>query len=274
MPDSLLSVPNQRHARVDTIVLDGVELAKVTERDIVARVVDELSLGHGGRIATVNTDILRGLNRDPSTMRLVEGDVLAVADGMPLVWASRIQGDPLPGRVNGTNLLLALCEAAGARRLPIFLLGAPPGVAATAASILEKRFPGLGVFGTSSPAQGFELDPERMAEVARDLAPMGPGIVFCAFGFPKQEIVMDHLSASNPDKWFVACGGSLEMITGAVKRAPWWMQASGLEWLVRLVQEPRRLAGRYLKRDLPYLLGLMGRSLAARRRDRNSDRPA
>lgn len=254
--------------RIDVTHLDGVAIAKLTEETLVDLVCDELSAGHGGRIAPVNTDVLRGLTREPSTRDLFADGVLSVADGMPLVWASRIQGDPLPGRVNGTNLLFALCGAASNRGLPVFLLGAPPGIAAKAACKLQERYPALSVFGTSSPPLGFDRQPERMSELARAIAAMGPGIVFCAFGFPKQEMVMQYLSASNSEQWFVACGGSLEMIAGAVRRAPRWMQASGLEWLVRLGQEPRRLAGRYLKRDLPYLVGLMGRAVAVRRRNR------
>jgi N-acetylglucosaminyldiphosphoundecaprenol N-acetyl-beta-D-mannosaminyltransferase len=252
----------------DATRLDGFEIAKLMEEEVVALVCEALANGRGGRIITVNVDRLRGLSRLPTGRYLAGPDVLLVADGMPLVWASRIQGDPLPGRVNGTNLLCALCEAASKREVPVFLLGAPPGIAADAARNLEERYPGLCVFGTSSPQWGFERQPERMAELARAIGPMGPGIVFCALGFPKEETVMEYLSASNPDQWFVTCGGSLEMLAGVVRRAPPWMQAAGLEWLARLVQEPTRLAGRYLQRDLPYLLGLMGRSMAARYRNR------
>lgn len=254
--------------------LDGFEIMKLVEEEVVDLVCEALSVGRGGRIVTVNVDRLRGLTLEPSTRRLVEPDVVLVADGMPLVWASRLQGDALPGRVNGTNLLFALCEAAATQHLPVFLLGAPPGIGAKAAHNLREKFPDLSVFGTLSPPLGFEFQAGSMSELAHALAPMGPGIVFCAFGFPKEEMVMASLSAANSDQWFVTCGGSLEMLVGAKRRAPAWMQATGLEWLVRLVQEPRRLAGRYLKRDLPYLVGLMGRCVVVRYRKRKpaSDR--
>ena len=271
-PGSPVPHPIDRSVTIGVTRLDGVPLAKITEQEVVDLVCEELSAGRGGRIATLNTERLRGLKRKPETWRLIQDGVLLVADGMPLVWASRVQGDPLPGRVNGTNLLCALCEAASRKHVPIFLLGAPPGIAAAAAHNLREKYPDLSVYGTLSPPLGFDRQAETMSELADTLAPMGPGVVFCAFGFPKEEMVMEYLSASNPDQWFVTCGGSLEMIAHQVRRAPIWMQATGLEWLVRLAQEPRRLAGRYLRRDLPYLVGLMRRSTVVRYRSRGPAR--
>ncbi|MCW2763569.1 MAG: glycosyl transferase, WecB/TagA/CpsF family [Marmoricola sp.] len=243
------------------VFIDGIGFDVVTETQVAARVMDELDAGRGGCIVTPNVDIHRQLRR-PEYADIAERADLVVADGMPIVWASRLQGDPLPERVSGASLVWGLSRAAASRGRTVFLLGAQPEVAALAAEVLAHRVPGLEVVGTCSPEPGFERSDEEFAGFTELLVRAAPDLVFCAFGFPKQERCMVRLMEQLPTAWFLGCGGSLDFIAGKTRRAPGFLQRAGLEWLHRLAQEPRRLGRRYLVHGLPHAARLLVRSSA------------
>lgn len=248
-----------------SIVLDGVQVAPLTEAGTVEHVMDELAAGRGGLLLTANVDIMFRLQQ-PANADLKERAALVVADGMPLVWASRIIGTPLPERVTGADLVWSLSAAAAATGSRVFLLGAAPGVADRAAEALVAANPGLQVVGTDSPPMGFEKDQAYLDALAHRLGELQVDLVFVALGFPKQERVSLELAASLPSTWFMGCGGALDMAAGHVARAHPVVQAAGAEWVHRLAQEPRRLARRYLVDDLPYAVGLVLRAGLARAR--------
>ncbi|MBG0814959.1 WecB/TagA/CpsF family glycosyltransferase [Planomonospora sp. ID82291] len=229
----------------------------MTETEVVDHVVAALKRGEGGHIVTPNVDISRAVARDAALRRLVEGADLAVADGMPLVWAARLLGTPLPGRVTGADLIWSLSEAAAFYRYPIYLLGGPPGVAEQAAVRLADRHPGLLVSGVDAPPYGFEDVPGGYDRIREAIVAAGPRVVFVGLGFPKQDRLIARLREELPGTWFIGCGSAIAFAAGAVRRAPTWMQRSGLEWLFRLLSEPGRLARRYLAEDLPYALKLL-----------------
>jgi N-acetylglucosaminyldiphosphoundecaprenol N-acetyl-beta-D-mannosaminyltransferase len=187
-----------------------------------------------------------------------------VADGMPLVWASRLQGTPLPERVAGSNLAWSASAVAANRRAAVFLLGGNPGVATEASRRLVAAVPGLRVVGTFSPPFGFERDPGAVPEMVQRIAESEARMVLVGLSFPKQELLIEQLRRACPDVWFLGVGISLSFIAGDVGRAPRWMQVHGLEWAHRLSQEPRRLAKRYLVHGLPFALRLLGSALQAR----------
>lgn len=253
-----------RAKRPSAIQLDGIEIDALTQDETVAHVMAALDAGTGGLVLTVNTDILRQLRTGPAE-GLLEASSLVVADGMPLVWASRIRGGRvLPHRVTGADLVWKLSEAAAATGRGVFLLGAAPGVAAKAAAAFEERFPSLRVVGICSPPQGFQDDEAYMDHLCRELRASGADLVFVALGFPKQDRVAQRLRACLPQAWFLGCGGALDMAAGEVPRAQVVLQQLGAEWVHRLVHDPRRLARRYLVDDLPYAIGLVGRALGER----------
>ncbi|SNT61220.1 polymer biosynthesis protein, WecB/TagA/CpsF family [Streptosporangium subroseum] len=239
----------------------GIGLDPMTESDVVDHVIAALKRGEGGHIVTPNVDISRIVARDPEARRLVEDADLAVADGMPLVWAAKLLGTPVPGRITGADLIWSLSEAAAFYRYPVYLLGGPPGVAAQAACNLIGRYPGLVVAGVDAPTLGFEDVPESYARVRDDVIATGPRLVFVGLGFPKQDRLIAALREDLPGTWFVGCGSAIAFAAGTVQRAPVWAQRSGLEWLFRLLSEPGRLARRYLMDDLPYALRLLTVSL-------------
>lgn len=235
----------------------GVRIHALTEAQCVDHILGQLDAGCGGWVVTANLDHLRLVSRLPEYASLCALASLTVADGMPLVWASSLQGTPLPERVAGSSLLLSLTAAAARHGRAIFLLGGSLGTADAAAAVLRQRCTALRVAGTYCPAAGFEKDPENVAQLAARLSRAAPDIVYVGLGKPKQDLLIDQLRARLPQAWFVGVGISFSFVSGAVLRAPVWMQRRGLEWLHRLVQEPRRLGIRYLVHGLPVATGLL-----------------
>jgi N-acetylglucosaminyldiphosphoundecaprenol N-acetyl-beta-D-mannosaminyltransferase len=253
--------------------LAGLAFDRLTEEEVVAHIVAACQAGRGGWVVTPNIDICRQARRDQSLRRLVSRASLIVADGMPLIWAARLRREPLPERVTGASLIFSLTEAAARHGCPIYLLGGAPGVPGQAARGLQRRYPGLIVAGTDAPPVGFDADPVAVAVVQRRLAAAAPAIVYVGLGFPKQERLIERLAPSFPATWFVGCGAAIPFAAGALPRAPQWMQSTGLEWVFRLISEPRRLFRRYLVDDLPFAVRLLAAAAVARLRPARTTEP-
>ncbi|HQY89860.1 MAG TPA: WecB/TagA/CpsF family glycosyltransferase, partial [Tepidisphaeraceae bacterium] len=239
------------------IRLLGVELHRVTEVEAIQYILDRLDAERGGVVVTPNLDHLRRCRADKSFAAFVAEAELVVADGMPLVWASRIQGTPLPERVAGSDLISSLSAAAAERGRSIFLLGGSPGTAEGAAQLLKRNHPTLRVVGTCCPPIGFESSVEEYAKLEAQLAAARPDIIFVALGSPKQEQLIERVRRVLPQAWWLGVGVSFSFLTGHVRRAPKWVQSLGIEWVHRLCQEPRRLFKRYLVQGIPFAGVLM-----------------
>jgi len=252
-----------KNARLPVVTLCGIRLHAVTESQCVDHILNELDAQRGGWVVTPNLDHLRRLVRDDSFATLCGGASLMVADGMPLVWASRLQGTPLPQRVAGSNLISSLSAAAAKRGRRIFLLGGDPGSADRAAAVLQSRHSHLRVVGTLCPPVGFERDEEQLRRLHDAVLAAKPDIIYVALGSPKQELLIDQLREILPGAWWLGVGISFSFLCGQVRRAPRWMQQCGLEWLHRLYQEPRRLAKRYLVDCLPFGVRLLAGAIVS-----------
>ena len=241
----------------ESVVLMGLRLDNLGERQVTKRILDDVVSGRGGWLINPNVDVLRQVTKDSDLMELARQADLAVADGMPLIWASRLQRTPLVERVPGRQLIWTMCHEASSREVPVFLLGGESGVAAEAAAELIRQIPNLSVVGTHCPPHGFEDDERCIETILTQLDSVRPGVVFCGLGFPKQERLMSFLAARLSSMWFIGSGATLTMAAGRVRSAPQWMQRLGLEWLFRLIQEPRRLFVRYVIHDLPFACRLL-----------------
>lgn len=249
-----------RRIRLDGIAIDALDLAGLLDR-----LAEGIAAGRGGLVVTPNLDHLRRTRCDPDWRALLLGAELAVADGVPLLWAARLQGTPLPARLAGIDLVDAIAGRAAAAGWPVHLVGGLPGAAESAARVLVGRHRGLALSGSCCPPPGFEHDPPAMDALRAELAAAAPRIVFVALGSPKQEQVAAQLRRDLPATWFIGIGIAFSVIGGQLSRAPRWMQRAGLEWLHRLAQEPRRLGGRYA-RCACYGSGLLLRSALRRGR--------
>lgn len=240
--------------------LAGALIDRVDLSDAVDRIRGFLHSGAPHQVMTVNLDFLTIAQKDRRFRDLINGSDLAVADGMPLVWLSRLKRQPLPQRVTGVELVDRSAAIAADRGEGVYLLGAAPGIARAAADRLQERHPGLQIAGVYSPPFRplSEEEDERIVDSIRAAA---PGFLFVAFGAPRQDIwIRTHLERLQvPVAMGVGC--VLDILAGAVRRAPSWVQAAGLEWTYRLVHEPRRLWRRYVLNDMPMLGRLLLASL-------------
>lgn len=245
--------------RVPRVRIEDVPFSRQTQEEVVDSVFHALASGHGGRIVTPNVDIMRAARRSSELRDLLRTADIVVADGMPIVWASKLRRTPLPERVSGADLVWSLAHRAATEGRSLYLLGGKPGVALRAGATFVENNLGLRIVGYDSPEWGFEHSPEQMAEVIDKLVEAKPDLVYLALGFPKQDTVAATLTRYLPKTWFMGCGGALDMAAGEVDRANPTLQKFGGEWLHRLSKEPRRLARRYLLNDAPYAATLLTR---------------
>ena len=247
----------------DRVHLDGTGFDRITEEEVVSVVREAINAGRGGRILTPNVDILRQAQARSDLRAHLDDADLVVADGMPLVWASKLSGTPLPERVAGSSLIWSLSRGLARDGRSVFIIGGSPAAhsvrdGATRAAIrLARDCPGLRIAGTLCPPFGFERTQRSYTDFRRQVTGAEPDLVFVGLGFPKQEAVITRLRAELPRAWFIGCGAAVNFVAGDIGRAPRWMQRTGLEWAHRLGTEPSRLAGRYLKHDAPYAMRLL-----------------
>jgi N-acetylglucosaminyldiphosphoundecaprenol N-acetyl-beta-D-mannosaminyltransferase len=244
--------------------LAGVSVQALSEAELLTRMDQAIVRRVGGWVVTANVDILRNAARDPRSRGLIESADLVVADGAPLVWASRLAGRPFPERVTGADLLWTMSETVARRGGSVFVLGGLPGAAEACAAALSAAYPGLGIAGTLCPPFGFDRDPGALAEICATVAAARPTLVLVAMGFPRQEQLIEKLRAVHPTGWYLGCGAAVNFAAGSITRAPEWMQRHGLEWLHRVAREPRRLGSRYLRQGIPFALSLLAGTLARR----------
>ena len=227
--------------------VDSLTLAEALD-EIEALVV----AGRGGSVFTPNVDHVVNVERNPSFRDAYAGASLSLADGQPLVWTSRLLGAPLPEKISGSDLVLPLIDRAAARRWKVYLLGGGAGVAEKAAEILTARS-GVDIVGHDAPMISLESDPAQDGPVIDRIHRAKPEILLAALGAPKQELWLHRAGPRIRPTVGIGVGAALDFVAGA-RRAPAWMSRAGLEWLFRLLREPRRLSRRYLLDDPKFLL--------------------
>jgi N-acetylglucosaminyldiphosphoundecaprenol N-acetyl-beta-D-mannosaminyltransferase len=236
-----------------TVDLFGLRFDNLTWGDVcleVARRVRERDLGY---IVTPNVDHLCMLRRSERFRQVYAGAAMVLADGVPVIFASSLLGKPLKAKLSGSDMVPVLCEAAAREGFSVFFLGAAPGVAERAARNLREHFPGLDVAGCYSPPMGFDTDPAQNEEAVRRVRESGAAVCLVAIGAPRQEYWMQANQRATGVPVMAGIGAALDFVAGEKRRAPLWMQRAGLEWVHRLLSEPRRLWKRYLVDDLAFL---------------------
>lgn len=258
-------MPLDGSARGEPIIDIGqLAINDITFESTVDRIITSARGRLGGYVVTPNVDYVVRSNRDLAFRAAINGGTLRVPDGMWIVYASRIAGTPLNGTVTGRLLLSALAQRAAEEQLPIALYGAGPGVAETVRDRLVKRFPRLQVVAAVTPPPNLTIgSPEDLAGIDR-LLERPFALLFVALGAPKQELWMQAHVAKFGGATAIGVGAAFDIESGRFRAAPAWMTKWGLEWLVRLAQEPRRLSRRYLIDDPWILWWAVRRRLAAK----------
>jgi N-acetylglucosaminyldiphosphoundecaprenol N-acetyl-beta-D-mannosaminyltransferase len=237
----------------------GLPLARLTLAQTIDALTDLVEARRPSYVITANTHYAM-LTQQVQRLREVNARAsFIVADGAPLVYASRWKGSPLPERVAGSDLIYGMCERAAGRGFGVFFCGGADGVADEAGRRLSRLYPGLRVAGTASPPfRALSRSEERA--LSHQIRVARPEILFVAFGQPKGELwIADHCESLGVPV-SVQIGASLDFVAGRVRRAPVGLQRVGMEWAYRMWHEPARLAPRYF-RNAVFLAQMMAHDL-------------
>lgn len=216
----------------------------------------------------INVAKLMAMRGDEELRRGIERCELITADGQPVVWASRLLGDPLPMRVAGIDLMEALLTRAAVTGYRVYILGARPETLLVAMARIRERYPGIVLVGCRD---GYYADAEEPA-VAAAIAELRPDILFVAMSSPRKEYFLMHHGPALGVPFVMGVGGAIDVLAGMTRRAPVAMQRSGLEWLFRFAQEPRRLGPRYASTNTRFV-ALLSRELMHTYRARHPSPP-
>jgi N-acetylglucosaminyldiphosphoundecaprenol N-acetyl-beta-D-mannosaminyltransferase len=232
--------------RRDPVAILGVPFDNVTTPETLAIIEEMIASRQPHYAATANVDFVVQAMADVELRRILFDTHLVLADGMPLVWASKFLGNPLRERVTGSGMIPLLLAEAERKGWRVFFLGGTEQSVAAAAEKTLAKHSRLQLVGAYSPPFKplLEMDHE---DILRRVHEARPDILLVAFGCPKQEkwINMNYRAAGAP--FSVGVGATIDFLAGTFKRAPVWMQNTGTEWIFRMLQEPRRLAKRYGK---------------------------
>jgi len=214
----------------------GIPIHDVTLDEAVEQAAAWVKEGNAHQMATVNPEFVMAARRDPAFRAVLERADLCLPDGVGITLAARYLGRPLRERVAGVDLVEALAARAAQDGWRVFFLGAAPGVADRAASLLAARYPGLTVAGTHAGSPRWEEEDD----IVRRVREAGTDVLLIAYGAPAQDLWLARNLARTGAKVGVGVGGAFDYIAGVVPRAPRWMRRVGLEWLYRLIRQPWR----------------------------------
>ena len=226
----------------------GCKIDNLSMEETLQKVDDFIQSGRPHQHVVVNVDKLVKASRDPQLRRIINQCALINADGMAVVWASRLLGKPLKERVTGVDLFESIMQRAAAKTWRVFLLGAQEEVVSRVKQVYEQKYPGLTVAGYRN---GYWTQ-EDEENVVRQIEAAQADILFVAISSPKKEQFLNRYQAEMGIPFAMGVGGTFDVAVGKVKRAPGWMQKSGFEWFYRFLQEPRRMFKRYFIEDMVF----------------------
>lgn len=258
----------QKHASTSGVFrVMGVRVDAVQIRDVISRMEEWIAQRRGCRyIAVTGMHGIVEARHDRAFKEVLNASSLVVPDGMPLVWLARLKGHPLRRRVYGPELMLAFCEKSAHQGYRHFFYGGGPAVAEKMAQELAARFPGLVIAGTYCPPFR-TLTEEEDREVVTQITAAAPDVLWVGLSTPKQERWMhDHCGLLSVPV-LVGVGAAFDIHAGHKKQAPEWMREHGLEWLFRLLQEPKRLWRRYILGGTEFVFWIILDLLGIRRFD-------
>ena len=241
----------QQRVNIFGYEMDGLSMQQAVEQLLDWTQLHNVDCNNSGGckyVVTPNVDHTVMFQENAKLRDAYQDASLVLADGLPVVMASRWLGRKIPERVPGSDLVPALFAAADeSKPLRVFLLGAGPGVAAQAAKNVEEKYPHVQVVATYSPPLGFEKDEQENENILSQIAEVQPDVLVVGLGAPKQELWVHRHHEKIEAAVALCVGATIDFLAGEKPRAPMWMRKSGLEWLHRLASEPRRLMTRYLR---------------------------
>jgi N-acetylglucosaminyldiphosphoundecaprenol N-acetyl-beta-D-mannosaminyltransferase len=237
-------------ARNMCVTVLGCPITKMGLDDFVSSAEQFIRSKAPHYIAMMNVAKLVKMRSDKDLAQSILAADLIGADGVPLVWVSRLFGTPLPGRVNGTDLMYRLLERASEKGYRVFFFGGKVAVLQRVLEIVRQEYPGVKIAGSQ---HGYFAPAEELT-IANKIRAASPDILLIAFGTPKKELWVKRYLSVMQVPVIHGVGGSFDVMAGVVRRAPSWMQRGGLEWFFRLLQEPGRMWRRYLVTNILFVL--------------------
>ena len=231
------------------ITMMGCQIDNLSMEETLQTVEGFIQSGKPHQHVVVNVDKLVKAERDAELRRIINECALINVDGMPVVWASRLLGKPLKERVAGVDLFEALMRRSADKQWRVYLLGAREEVVSEVKRLYEMKYPGLTVAGYRNGYWSAEEEPGVVAQITEARA----DLLFVAISSPKKEHFLGQYQGQMKIPFAMGVGGTFDVAVGRVKRAPVWMQKSGLEWFYRFLQEPRRMFRRYFIEDMGFI---------------------
>lgn len=223
------------------IKLLGIPMDACTMRETVQWIDKRISNRQFTQHVVVNVAKLVNMQKDPDLRSSVEACDIINIDGMGVVWGARFLGTPIPERVAGIDLFYELLSLSANKNYPVFLLGAKNDVVEATALKLSRQYPNLDIAGYHD---GYFWEKEQ--SIVNTIKESGAKLLFVAITSPKKENFINNWKEALGVDFVMGVGGTFDIVAGRVKRSPKWMQKAGLEWLFRIIQEPRRMWKRYL----------------------------
>jgi N-acetylglucosaminyldiphosphoundecaprenol N-acetyl-beta-D-mannosaminyltransferase len=224
----------------------GIDIDAIDQATAVTEIVGWCGRRERGIVVTPNLDHVMKFREDAAFRSAYRKAKLVLADGAPIVWLSQL-GRPRLTRVTGADLVVPLCEAARQSGRSVFLVGSTFRSLSRAAQRLSVAIPGLEVAGIYAPSFGFFRSTEERAQMVEIINAAEPAILLVAFGAPKQEVWADETQQQLDVSAIVCVGAGLDFVAETTRRAPRFWRRLGMEWMWRVLTEPRRLGGRYLR---------------------------
>jgi N-acetylglucosaminyldiphosphoundecaprenol N-acetyl-beta-D-mannosaminyltransferase len=237
-------------AKAERVTLMGCDIDNLTMEETLRTIEGFIASGKPHQHVVVNVDKLVKANRDPELRQIINDCALVNVDGMPVVWASRLLGKPLKERVAGVDLFEALMRRAGDKGWRVFLFGAREEIVSQVAATYQRKYPDLVLAGYRN---GYWQGEVEEAQVVAQIRDAHPDLLFVAISSPNIEQFLGRYQAEMKIPFAMGVGGTFDVAIGHVKRAPLWMQKSGLEWFYRFLQEPRRMFRRYFIEDMAFV---------------------
>lgn len=230
---------------MENIEIFGVKIHNITFDEAVKEVETYLEGNQLRAIYTPNPEIVMGAKEDNRLRELLNKGDLITADGIGLIYASRVKKRPLKERVTGLDLSIKLLNMANENNYSLYLLGGKDGVAKAAAENIKKDYPNIRIAGYhhgyfKGSHTGYNSHEEEM-EVIEDINHSNPDIIFVGLGFPRQEIWIDSNKEKIRGKVIIGNGGVMDILSGNLKKTPEFIRKIGFEWLHRLIREPSRI---------------------------------
>jgi N-acetylglucosaminyldiphosphoundecaprenol N-acetyl-beta-D-mannosaminyltransferase len=242
-----------REFRGDRIDILGCAVDRVSLGSAISKMEGLINAGGIHQAIVLSVPQLMLGRRDTRLFDVWNGASIVLPDGVPLLWASRLLGAPIPGRVAGSDLFWELSRVAEMKGYTCFLLGSTPEVVALLEDALLRRFPGCRLVGTYAPPHSPAFSASGNDEIVHRVNAVRPDILWVGLGAPRQELWI-HANLGRLDvRIAIGIGAAFDICSGSVRRAPRWMQKSGLEWFHRFLLEPRRLFRRYFIDSAPFL---------------------